>query len=65
MKPMTKLFGLGALGVLGALAAVRAKQRRDARRQATDVLDDEPVIVSEEVIVVTDEGPYAIDMEIE
>jgi hypothetical protein len=69
MKPMTKLFALGALGALGLVAAVAVKRRRDARRQGLQEIDieelDEPVIVSEEVIVVTDAGPYAVDMEIE
>ena len=63
---MTKLFAVGAVGVIGAGAfvAVRAKRRADARRQQANALDpfaitdlDEPVIISEEVVFVTEDPP--------
>lgn len=63
MKPMTKLFALGALGV-GVYAIGRlVKRRLDARREqdldsAFDYTDvDEPVIV-EEVVIVTEPTAY-------
>ena len=71
MKTMTKLFALGAglLGVgAGAVAAVRAKRRAAAPQQQIDAFDyadlDEPVIVTEEVVVITEASPYEIDMEL-
>jgi hypothetical protein len=63
MKAMNKLFALGVLGG-GVYAVVRAIQRGAARNQQTqteeiDIADfDEPVIVTEEVIVVTEASPY-------
>lgn len=67
MKAMTKLFALGALGA-GAYAAVRAKRRTAAKNHQMDAFDltdlDDPVIVTEEVVVVTEAGPYEIDMEL-
>ena len=67
MKAMTKLFVLGAVGAV-AYAAVRAKQRTAGKTQQMDAFDladlDEPVIVTEEVVVVTEAGPYEIDMEL-
>lgn len=66
---MTKLFALGGLGALGAgaVVAIRAARRASARKQQIDAFDygdlDEPVIV-EEVVVVTEAGPYEIDMEL-
>jgi hypothetical protein len=67
MKAMTKLFVLGAVSA-GVFAAVRAKRRTAAKTQQMDAFDlgdlDEPVIVTEEVIVVTEAGPYEIDMEL-
>lgn len=64
------MFALGALGALGAgtLAAVRARRAAAAKQQQVDAFDygdlDEPVIVTEEVIIVTEAGPYEIDMEL-
>jgi hypothetical protein len=68
MKTMTKLFALGALGA-GAYAAVRAKQKATAAAKSPydsfDLSDlDEPFVAAEEVIVVTEAGPYEIDMEL-
>ena len=71
MKTMTKLFGLGAIGA-GVYAAVRAKQRRTALHQenqdaieAFDYADLEaPIVITEEVVVVTEAGPYEIEMEL-
>jgi hypothetical protein len=66
MKAMTKLFALSALGA-GAYAAVRAKRRAAAKTSQMDAFDlsdlDEPVVVTEEVVIVTEAGPYEIDME--
>ena len=58
MKTMMKLIAIGGV-VAGAVAVVRAVQRR---RQDTEVLteDDlfvEPVVVTEEVFVITEEDP--------
>ena len=66
------MFALGALGALGAagtVAAVRAKRAAAAKKQQLDdAFDfgdlDEPVIVTEEVVVVTEAGPYEIEMEL-
>ncbi|HEY5946258.1 MAG TPA: hypothetical protein VIV40_12235 [Kofleriaceae bacterium] len=64
---MTKMFALGALGA-GAYGAVRAVRRAAAKKQQVDQFDlsdlDEPVVVAEEVVVVTESGPYEIDMEL-
>ena len=66
MKAMTKLFALGALGA-GAYAAVKAKQRAAASKNQMDAFDltdlDEPVVITEEVVIITEAGPYEIDME--
>jgi hypothetical protein len=65
MKAMTKLFALGALGA-GVYGAVKASQRAAANRktQQMDAFDlsdlDEPVIITEEVIVVTEANPYEL-----
>jgi hypothetical protein len=61
------MFALGALGA-GAYAVVRAIRRGAARNQQLDVdafLSDleEPVVVTEEVIVVSEAAPYEMDME--
>lgn len=71
MKSMTKIVALSALGAAaaGGLGFVALRKRRSAaKQQAIDAFDftdlDEPVIVSEEVIVVTEAGPYEIDMEL-
>ena len=67
---MTKIVALSALGAgaVGAgVAALRARQRRAAAKQTVDDFDlsdlDEPVIISEEVVVVT-ETPFGLDMEV-
>jgi hypothetical protein len=70
MKTMTKLFALGGLAAIGtgAVAAARAKQREGVRRQQADAFDftdlDEPMIVTEEIVVVSEAGPYEIEMEL-
>src|SRR5689334_2289725 len=70
MKTMTKLFALGGLAAAGGtvIAAVRAKRRARAKHQQIDAFDyadlDEPVIVTEEIVVVSDTGPYEIEMEL-
>lgn len=70
MKTMTKLIGLGAIAG-GAFAASRIAKRIAARREQQSIDDafdfgdiDEPVVVTEEVVVVTEAGPYEIDMEL-
>lgn len=70
MKTMTKLIGLGAIAG-GAFAASRIAKRIAARREQQSINDafdfgdiDEPVVVTEEVVVVTEAGPYEIDMEL-
>jgi len=70
MKTMTKIFGLAGLGALGTIAAAAIHSRREAarRQQEIDAFDftdlDEPVVVAEEVVVVTEAGPYEIEMEL-
>jgi hypothetical protein len=58
MKAMTKLFALGALGAGAAYAGVRAKKRAAAKKQPMDAFDlsdlDEPVLVTEEVVIFTE-----------
>lgn len=72
---MTKLIGLGAIlgGAIlgGAIAASRIAKRAAARREQQRIDDEfdfgdieDPVIASEEVVVVTEAGPYEIDMEL-
>jgi hypothetical protein len=69
MKAMTKLFGLGAVGA-GVYAALRAKQRRAALHQenqdAIEAFDygdlEAPIVITEEVVVVTEAEPYDIEM---
>ncbi len=69
MKAMTKLFALGAVGA-GAYATVRALMHARAKhqQQEIDAFDygdlDAPVVVAEEVVVVTEAGPYEIEMEL-
>jgi hypothetical protein len=73
MKASTKLIllGLGATGAAGgAVLAVRYFRARNFERNLDTLLTDldaeleEPVIVSDEVIVVTEAGPYEADMEV-
>jgi hypothetical protein len=66
---MTKMFALGALGAgaIGAFAALRAKRRAAAVQNQIDSFDfadlDEPVVITEEVFVVT-EPDYMVDVEL-
>ena len=62
MKDMTKLFALGGAAAVGAgvYGAVRLAKRRSAKQAQQREIDgfdyadlDEPVIVTEEVIVIT------------
>ena len=69
MKLNSKLIAIGAVGALGAAAyGIAHKMRR--RRQASDIdsrfdtSELEPVIVSEEVVVVTDATPYDVDLDL-
>ena len=73
MKASTKhiMLGLGATGVagIGAALAVRYFRAKKFERNLDAVLTDledleEPVIVSDEIIVVTEAGPYEVDMEL-
>jgi hypothetical protein len=69
MRNMTKMFALGALGAgaIGAVAALRAKRRASAAQNQVDSFDfadlDDPVVITEEVIVVT-EPDYVVDVEL-
>jgi hypothetical protein len=76
MKTINKIIALGAVGaagVAGTVAIVRAIRARRAEQQFevsdideigdTNDVEDEPVIVSEEVIIVTEANPYEADME--
>jgi hypothetical protein len=66
MKTMTKLIGLGAIagGAIGA--SLLAKRIAARRAQSVDDQfdfgdlegDDEPVIIGEEIIIVTEAAPY-------
>jgi hypothetical protein len=67
MKSMTKIIGLG-LGVLGLFTVagsvgIRALRRRRAMKLIDEELAaieelDEPVVVAEEIIIVTEPDPY-------
>jgi hypothetical protein len=66
MKTMTKLFALGGGGLLlgaVAFAAIRARRQAAAKQQSVDAFDladlDEPVIVTEDVVIITEADPYA------
>lgn len=79
MKATTKLMALGAIGA-AAYGVARATRRRkpstdvDSMFDASDVHDisevsdttavDTPVIVTEEVVVITEAGPYEVDLEL-
>jgi hypothetical protein len=61
MKAMTKLFALGALGA-GVFAVARARQRAAKQREVFNPFDisglDEPIVVSEEEVVIMTEPAY-------
>jgi hypothetical protein len=72
MKASTKLIMLGTIGAgaaAGAVLAIRHSRAKKFQRNLDAVLSDieaeldEPVIVSEEVVVVTEAGPFDVDME--
>ena len=77
MQTKTKLIALGAAGAVGAAAfGVRHMLRKrkgesniDWRFDTSDVFDeeldnDEPIVVAEEVVVITEAGPYEVDLEL-
>jgi hypothetical protein len=70
MKLKTKLVAFGAFGAIGAAAigVARAIRRREASSDVDSLFDssdlDEPVIISEEVIVITDEGSDDIESDL-
>ena len=66
MQTMTKLFGFGLLGA-GVLGALVAKRRSDLKRQESlDAFEgddlDNPVVVSEEYIIVTEAVPLDAEL---
>lgn len=68
MKLNGKLIAIGAVGALGAAAfgvahAVRRRRQTRDIDARFDTSDLEPVIVSEEVVVVTDATPYDADLD--
>lgn len=73
MKASTKIIMLGtagALGAAGAVLAIRHFRARKFERNLDAVLTnieqdlEEPVIVTEEVVVVTEAGPFEVEMEL-
>ena len=79
MKTTTKLFALGAMGaaVYGASRLLRsagAKSPVDSKFDASDVHDisdirdttdvQMPIVVTEEVLVITESGPYDAELEL-
>ena len=66
MKLKTKLVALGAVGA-AAFGVARAIRRREAQPDIDSQFDsfdlDDPVIVTEEVVIIADEG--ADDVEID
>jgi hypothetical protein len=67
MTITSKIVALGALGA-AAYGVARAMRRRDVIHdidQRFDLSDlDDPVVVTEEVIVITEAGPYEVDLEL-
>ena len=68
MKTMTKILGLGfgALGLLTATSVtIHAIKRRRAQRAIDDELADlaDSMVVTEDVIVVTEPEAYIVDVE--
>lgn len=68
---MTKaLIGLGAIGC-GAFCASRIAKRLAAKKHAQELENafdfsdlEEPVVVTEEVVVVTEASPYDVEMDL-
>jgi hypothetical protein len=71
MRTMTKLFALGGFAAAGAgaFAAVRARRAAKRQQQVDEAFDfsdlDEPVVVTEEVFVITEATPYDIEDDFE
>ena len=79
MKATTKLLALGAMGA-AAYGVARATRRSksttdvDSLFDASDVHDisevsdttnvETPIVVTEEVVVITEAGPYEVDLEL-
>jgi hypothetical protein len=67
MTIKSKIVALGALGA-AAYAVARAMRRRDVTSDIDTRFDssdlDDPVIVTEEVVVITETGPYEVDLEL-
>lgn len=67
MTIKTKLVALGALGA-AAYGVARAIRRRDVTSDVDTRFDssdlDAPVIVTEEVIVISDEGPFEAELDL-
>jgi hypothetical protein len=67
MKLKTKLVAAGAIGA-AAIGVARAIRRRNTSSDIDSLFDssdlDEPVIITEEVIVITDEGSDDIESDL-
>jgi hypothetical protein len=67
MTIKSKIVALGAVGA-AAYAVARAMRRRDVLSDVDSRFDssdlDAPVIVTEEMIVITEAGPYEVDLEL-
>jgi hypothetical protein len=68
MKTTTKLLALAAIGAAG-YGAIRSLRRRQAatnldREFDTSDVSGEPIVVTEEVVVITEAGPYEVDLEL-
>jgi hypothetical protein len=67
MTIKSKIVALGALGA-AAYGVARAMRRRDVTSDIDTRFDssdlDDPVIVTEEVVVISEAGPYEVDFEL-
>ena len=69
MKTMTKLFGLGAIAAGGAFTTALVARRRAAKKQQQQIDDfdfadlEEPMVVTEEVVIVSEASPFDVDIE--
>lgn len=69
MKAKTKLLALGAIGAAAYGVARTMRHRKSTSQTDVDSLFDttdleDPVIVTEEVVVITEAGPYEVDLEL-